>query len=133
MIFRSAKNVNRTLNTPFVMYHYTPGVPIPRRSAVPSTILSQPQPFLLGDNQPGGELGIMKNAVDGRVPRYSLTRCHQLVLGVVGRFTQYLRDGGRNEFYGHITQSFGGYGIDGESSRDLRRMAKPRRWSMRPA
>src|SRR5438309_7937744 len=43
-----------TLNTPFVMYHYTPGSPyIVNISGQPLNGFANANPFALGDNQPG--------------------------------------------------------------------------------
>lgn len=99
-----------TLNTPFVMYHYQSGTPY---SAVLSNLnasryntYSNPNDFAIGENQPGAELaGIASTPGDGYF-RYSLTAMSNsnLNTGNVG--------GGRGtNFFGHITQSFGGYGI----------------------
>ena len=54
-----------------------------------------------------------ENAVDGRYLRYSVDRAGHQPFGAVGGCpSNTLRDGRTEcEFYGHITQSFGGYGI----------------------
>ena len=99
-----------TLNTPFVMYHYQSGTPY---SAVLSNLnaslyntYSNPNDFSIGENQPGLELaGITPTAGNGYF-RYSLAAISNsnLNTGNVG--------GGRGtNFFGHITQSLGGYGI----------------------
>ena len=101
---------SQTLNTPFVMYHYQPGTPY---SAVLSNLTasrynsySNPNDFAIGENQPGAELaGIAQTPGHGYF-RYSLAALSNsnLNTGNVG--------GGRGtNFYGHVTQSFGGYGM----------------------
>lgn len=101
---------SQTLNTPFVMYHYQPGTPY---SAVLSNLTASrynsygnPNDFAIGENQPGAELaGIAQTPGNGYF-RYSLAALStsNLNAGNVG--------GGRGtNFYGHVTQSFGGYGI----------------------
>ncbi|TLY22806.1 MAG: hypothetical protein E6K68_02015 [Nitrospirae bacterium] len=81
-----------TLNTPYLIYHFTP--------------FGTANPFGLGDNQPGIELtGIKRTDMTGGYLRYSL-----------GGFTtnggSFGDVSGRSAyFYGHVTQSFGGYGI----------------------
>jgi hypothetical protein len=64
-----------TLNTPFVMYHYTPGTPYTATIGGTSTSsYLNPNTFLLGDNQPGGEIsGITKTPATDGYFRYSLT------------------------------------------------------------
>ena len=106
-----------TLNTPFVTYHYTPGVPYTATIGGTSTSsYLNPNSFLLGDNQPGGELsGIMKTPSTEGYLRYSLTAlATNSFSGPLGGCPPNTPcgTGGRNvNFYGHITQSFGGYGI----------------------
>jgi hypothetical protein len=105
-----------TLNTEFVMYHYLPGTPF--TSTISGTSTSSylnPNSFEIGENQPGAELaGIKKTAATDGYFRYSLaalsTNTFSGPLG--GCPTGTCGTGGRNlNFYGHMTQSFGGYGI----------------------
>ena len=106
-----------TLNTPFVMYHYTPGTPYTATIGGTSTSsYLNPNTFLLGDNQPGGEIsGITKTAATDGYFRYSLTAlATNSFSGPLGGCPPNTPcgTGGRNvNFYGHVTQSFGGYGI----------------------
>jgi hypothetical protein len=108
-----------TLNTPFVMYHYTPGTPYTATLGLPTTgtgplvtatnSYGNANAFGLGDNQPGIELtGIKRTDVTGGYFRYSLA-------GLTtngGSFSDANGGFGRSAyFYGHVTQSFGGYGI----------------------
>ncbi|MDE3018866.1 MAG: hypothetical protein KGI53_07595 [Nitrospirota bacterium] len=110
---------SQTLNTKFVMYHYQAGTPY---SAVLSNLTASrystyanPNTFAIGDNQPGAELaGIKPTAGDGYF-RYSLnvlSNSNQTgpLSGCPAGTT--CGTGGRGfDFYGHVTQSFGGYGI----------------------
>ena len=101
-----------TLNTPFVMYHYTPGSPyIVNISGQLLNGFGNANTFGLGDNQPGIELtGIKRTDVTGGYFRYSLGG--YTTNG--GSFTDAAGNGGFGRsayFYGHVTQSFGGYGI----------------------
>ena len=106
-----------TLNTPFVMYHYIPGTPYTATiSGTSTSTYANPNSFSIGENSPGVELaGITKTASTGGFFRYSLaglsTNTFSGPLG--GCFTgTTCGTGGRNvNFYGHMTQSFGGYGI----------------------
>nr|MBI3613446.1 hypothetical protein [Nitrospirota bacterium] len=101
---------SQTLNTPFVMYHYQAGTPY---SAVLSNLVASryttygnPNDFQLGANQPGLELAGISPTPGGGYFRYSLAAISNsnLNIGNVG--------GGRGtNFYGHVTQSIGGYGI----------------------
>ncbi len=106
-----------TLNTPFGIYHYTPGTPYTATIGGTSTSsYLNPNTFLLGDNQPGGELsGITKTPATGGYFRYSLTAlATNTFSGPLGGCPPNTPcgTGGRNvNFYGHMTQSFGGYGI----------------------
>ena len=84
-----------TLNTPYLIYHFTPFGTI--------------NPFGLGDNQPGIELtGIKRTDLTGGYFRYSLG-------GYSTNGGSFATDAGgigrSMYFYGHVTQSFGGYGI----------------------
>src|SRR2546427_2151495 len=84
-----------TLNTPYLIYHFTP--------------IGTANPFGLGDNQPGIELtGIKRTDLTGGYFRYSLG-------GYSTNGGSFATDAGgigrSMYFYGHVTQSFGGYGI----------------------
>jgi hypothetical protein len=102
-----------TLNTQFVMYHYMPGKAFSRSITNPTgnPTYGNANDFGLGDNQQGLELFGWKDvdAVDGTF-RYSLNAVSSSASNVNGS------GGGRAmQFYGHMTQSFGGYGIvDGQ-------------------
>jgi hypothetical protein len=98
-----------TLNTPFVMYHYQAGTPWTTvLSGLATTSYKNPNDFAIGENQLGAELsGIASTPAEGYF-RYALSAMSNSNLnagsGGVG--------GGRGtNFYGHLTQSFGGYGI----------------------
>jgi hypothetical protein len=62
-----------TLDTPFVLYHYTPGTPYTATIGGTSTSsYANPNSFLIGDNQPGAELtGIAKTEATEGYFRYS--------------------------------------------------------------
>jgi len=98
-----------TLNTPFVMYHYTPGAPY--SGSIGLRQYTNPNSFAIGDNSPGVELaGITKTAVTDGVFRYSLAGLSTNTFS--GPVSGGGGTGGRNvNFYGRMTQSFGGYGI----------------------
>jgi hypothetical protein len=128
-----------TLNSQFVMYHYIPGTPWTQSSlaglsaiAANSATYINPNQFMLGANQPGIELaGIKKTAATGGYFRYALTgvttnlngscpspgavgftggpNAGATPGGPLGTCTG--SGGGGFDFYGHVTQSFGGYGI----------------------
>ncbi len=105
-----------TLNTPFVMYHYTPGTPYTATiSGTSTSTYANPNSFGLGDNQPGAELaGLMKTAPTGGFFRYSFTAMSTNTFSgpLSGCPAGQSCTGGRGvNFYGHVTQSFGGYGI----------------------
>ena len=93
-----------TLNTTFLVYHYNAGVPM-IGGGLPG--ITNPNDFGLGDNHPGAELaGIAPTAFTNGYFRYSLNALSNSDVnkGQTG--------GGRAfQFYGHVTQSFGGYGI----------------------
>jgi hypothetical protein len=110
-----------TLNTPFVMYHYVAGTPYTATiSGTRTNVYNNPNAFAIGENSPGVEMaGITKTAVTDGFFRYSLA-------GLSTNSDQFLGaskncpagadcgpgTGGRNvNFYGRMTQSFGGYGI----------------------
>ena len=101
-----------TLNTPFVVYHYVAGSPYfagPTRTSTSSYL--NPNSFAIGENSPGAELaGITKTAVTDGVFRYSLAGLSTNTFS--GPVSGGSGTGGRNvNFYGRMTQSFGGYGI----------------------
>ena len=106
-----------TLNTPFVLYHYLPGTPYTATiSGTSTSSYLNSNSFALGENSPGVELaGITKTAPTSGYFRYSLTALSTNSFsgplgGCAGGTT--CGTGGRNvSFYGHVTQSFGGYGI----------------------
>lgn len=128
-----------TLNTSFVMYHYVAGTPWvqttlaglntcpgPGAAANCATYIN-PNQFMLGANQPGIELtGIKKTEATGGYFRYSLAGLTTNLNGGCpspganpgvqgapgGALGTCTGSGGRGfDFYGHVTQSFGGYGI----------------------
>ena len=101
-----------TLNTPFVMYHYTSGTIYqggPLGGLRTAAGYVNANAFGIGDNQPGLELsGIVKTAATGGYLRYSLN----MLTTNGGSFSNDGGGFGRSAaFYGHVTQSFGGYGI----------------------
>ena len=105
-----------TLNTQFVMYHYMPGTPwTGPLSGTSTSTYPNPNSFAIGENQPGAELnGIKKTAGTEGYFRYSLAALATNTFSgaLSGCPTTTCGTGGRNvNFYGHMTQSFGGYGI----------------------
>jgi len=96
-----------TLNTPFVMYHYVAGTPYTTAlSGEFTTGYSNPNDFGIGDNHPGLEVaGFKKTPGDGYF-RYSLNALSNSDVN-----TGNTGGGHKVNFYGHVTQSFGGYGI----------------------
>lgn len=100
-----------TLNTPFVMYHYVSGVPYQGGplGGLPTTAYANANALGIGDNQPGLELsGIIKTDPTGGYLRYSAS----ILTTNGGSFSNDSGGFGRSAyFYGHVTQSFGGYGI----------------------
>ncbi len=108
---------SQTLNTPFVLYHYLPGTPYTATiSGTSTSSYLNPNSFAIGENQPGVELaGLKKTAATEGFFRYSLaaltTNAFSGPLSGCSAGTT-CGTGGRNvNFYGHVTQSFGGYGI----------------------
>ena len=96
-----------TLNTPYVVYHYTSGSPYSVNLANESNLggLSDVSDFGLGDNQSGLELAGHSNDGPGTF-RYSLS-----LLSNAELHSDPFGGGGRQfQFYGHVTQSFGGWG-----------------------
>jgi hypothetical protein len=93
-----------TLNTPFLIYHYVAGTPF-IGGGLPG--ITNPNDFGLGDNHPGAELaGIAPTAFTNGYFRYSLNALSN------SDVNQGQTGGGRAfQFYGHVTQSFGGYGV----------------------
>jgi hypothetical protein len=107
-----------TLNTIIAMYHYRPGSPFTvTLGGTPTRSYPNPDSFGMGifGEQGGVELsGIKRTDVTGGYFRYALTGfTTNLFSGPVsGCPAGATCGGGRNfDFYGHITQSFGGYGI----------------------
>ena len=105
-----------TLNTPFVMYHYVAGSPYFAGATGTSTsFYNNPNSFAIGENSPGVELaGTTKTAVTDGVFRYSLAGLSTNTFSgsLSGCSQPQCGTGGRNvNFYGRMTQSFGGYGI----------------------
>jgi len=92
-----------TLNTSFLVYHYIAGTSF----IDGATGIVNPNDFGLGDNHPGAELaGIKPTALTNGYFRYSLNAISN------SDVNQGATGGGRAlHFYGHVTQSFGGYGI----------------------
>jgi len=99
-----------TLNSQFVMYHYMAGTPW---SGAPGGLIGtntygNPNDFQIGENAPAAELAGYTQTPGNGYFRYSLNAISNSNLnagtGGVG--------GGRGvNFYGRMTQSFGGYGI----------------------
>ena len=104
-----------TLNTQFVMYHYTPGSPyVATISGLGTAGYSNANVLGIGDNQPGLELtGIAKTDFTGGYFRYSAA----MLTTNGGSFANGAsapNGGGFGRsayFFGHVTESFGGYGI----------------------
>lgn len=99
-----------TLNTPFVIYHYMAGTPYTTALGNPGLLATQtyinPNDFELGENVPGVELSGVKETPGGGYVRYSANAFSNSNLNVGGS------GGGRTlNFYGRLTQSFGGYGV----------------------
>jgi len=100
-----------TLNTPFVMYHYVAGTPyLSAGLAENAFAFVNPNNFGIGDNQTGIELFGIKDIPGGDYFRYSLNALSNS--NITGSNSAGTLDGGRGiNFYGHVTQSFGGYGV----------------------
>jgi hypothetical protein len=96
-----------TLNTTFLVYHHNAGVPVLRDVVGSVAGIANPNDFGLGDNHMGAELaGIAPTALTNGYFRYSLNAISNSDVNTGGA------GGGRTaQFYGHLTQSFGGYGI----------------------
>ena len=105
-----------TLNTEFVMYHYTAGTPYTTSLGNPCAInaatcaatpigYGNANDFSLGENQSGAELAGI-HSFHGNFFRYSLNALSN------SNLNQGATGGGRAlNFYGRITQSFKGYGV----------------------
>jgi hypothetical protein len=94
-----------TLNTAVVMYHYVAGTPY-LSAGLFDTGFTNPNSFAIGENQPGLEVFGIKSTPGGGYFRYSLNALSNS--NITGPNT----GGGRGvNFYGHVTQSFGGYGV----------------------
>ncbi len=105
-----------TLNTPFVVYHYVAGTPyFAGITGTSTSFYNNPNSFAIGENSPGIELaGITKTAGTDGFFRYSLAglSTNSFSGPVSCPPNASCGTGGRNlNFYGHMTQSFGGYGI----------------------
>jgi hypothetical protein len=104
-----------TLNTPFVMYHYMSGTPyvtsldnpcVNSTCVGPTAGYSNANNFELGENQSGLELAGIHETSHGNFFRYSLNALSN------SNLNQDNTGGGRAlNFYGRVTQSFGGYGV----------------------
>jgi hypothetical protein len=97
-----------TLNTPFLVYHYSAGFPV-IGGGLTGTVNNVGGPILdfgLGDNQPGAELaGIVATPGNGYF-RYSLNALSN------SDVNDDITGGGRGfNFYGRVTQSIDGYGV----------------------
>ncbi len=98
-----------TLNTPFVMYHYQPGVPYTTNLGGLSTQgYANPNDYALGDNQPGAQLYGQTNTPGAGTFRYAFSGLSTSGLNKSGS-----GGGHSTNFYGHLTQSIGGYGASG--------------------
>ena len=93
-----------TLNTPFLVYHYSAATPFIGGG---NPGLFNANDFGLGDNHAGAEVaGIVPTAFTNGYFRYSLNAISN------SDVNDDFSGGGRGfHFYGHATQSFGGYGI----------------------
>src|SRR5579884_55396 len=106
-----------TLNTPITMYHYLPGTPYTATiTGTATSSYANPNTFAIGENQPGVELsGITKTSGTGGYFRYSVaglsTNSFSGPLAGCAAGTTCGTGGRGVNFYGHLTQSFGGYGI----------------------
>jgi hypothetical protein len=106
-----------TLNSNIVMYHYMPGTPYTATiSGTSTSSYANPNTFAIGENQPGAELnGIMKTSATKGFFRYSLaalsTNTFSGPLSGCPPSTPCGTGGRGVNFFGHATQSFGGYGI----------------------
>ena len=107
-----------TLNSNIVMYHYTSGTAYGTTNITNLRNYSNPNTFLIGENQPGAEItGLMKTAPTNGFLRYSLAALSTntfsgALSGCPNNPNSPCGTGGRGvNFYGHVTQSFGGYGI----------------------
>jgi len=95
-----------TLNTNIVMYHYNAGTPYLAGLTENGFVFGNPNSFAIGENQPGLEVFGIKDTPGGGYFRYSLNALSNS--NITGPNT----GGGRGvNFYGHVTQSIGGYGV----------------------
>jgi len=96
-----------TINTNYVVYHYTTGVPYSANLTSVSNLggLTDVNDFALGENQEGVEL--MGHKPDGLGTfRYAVA-----VLGNNNLGSDPFKGGGNSlQLYGHVTQSYGGWG-----------------------
>ncbi|MBI3809423.1 MAG: hypothetical protein HY284_03065 [Nitrospirae bacterium] len=92
-----------TLNTQFLAYHYIAGTPFITGGL--TSPLTNPNDFALGANHSGAELSGIQESLGGYT-RYSLNAISNSDINTTAS------GGGRAlQFYGHLTQSLGGYGV----------------------
>lgn len=101
-----------SLNTPYAFYHYQAGTPytVHQAAAGATNTYGNPNTFIFGNNQNGVELGGFKETpLDGTF-KYALTAVSNNTMS--GPLQGGTGTGGHDfNFYGHVTQSIGGYGI----------------------
>lgn len=100
-----------SLNTPFSMYHYMAGTPYTVHQASGATnAYGNPNTFIFGNNQNAVSLeGLKDTPLDGTF-RYSLAAVSND--SVTGPLQGGTGTGGHDfSFFGHVTQSIGGYGF----------------------
>ena len=100
-----------SLNTPYAMYHYVAGTPYTVHQASGATnTYGNPNTFIFGNNQNAVSLeGLKDTAFDGTF-RYSLAAVSTNTAN--GPLQGGTGTGGNDiSFYGHVTQSIGGYGF----------------------
>lgn len=107
-----------TLNSNIVMYHYMPGTPYTATiSGTSTSSYLNPNTFAMGENSPGAEItGLKKTSFTDGFFRYSFaalsTNSFSGPLSGCPAGSAGCGTGGRGiNFFGHVTQSFGGYGI----------------------
>lgn len=106
-----------SLNTPFAMYHYVPGTPYTvHQSSGATNSYGNPNTFIFGDNQNAISVeGIKDTPFDGTF-RYSVAAVSTNTMGgplqsAAGTGPTGGTGGNDFAFFGHVTQSFGGYGF----------------------
>lgn len=101
-----------TLNTQFAIFHYQAGTAytVHQASATSTNTYANPNTFLFGNNQNGVELaGFKETPLDGTF-KYSLVAVSTSTQS--GALQGGAGTGGHDfNFYGHVTQSIGGYGV----------------------